>query len=142
MSDERFPVTWSGRTAVVAAAGEVDLTNAEGLREALLSSLEGDAAGLVADLTLTTFLDSAGVTAIVRASRRAAATGTTFRLVVTAAPVLRILSLVGIDQLIEIHPSVTAAVASLPDQTGNYSGQATVIDSMTRTPLGPPATDT
>lgn len=118
MSEKRYPVAWSGRTAVVTGVGEIDLTNADGLREALLAALDGDAAGLVADLTGTTFLDSAGVTALVRASRRAADTGATFRLAVTAQPVLRVLSLVGIDRLIEVYPSVAEAVASLPDHTG------------------------
>ena len=115
MSEERFPAVWSGRTAVVTAAGEVDLTNAESLRDALLSALNAGALGLVVDMTATTFLDSAGVTALARASRRATATGATLRLVVTAAPVLRVLNLVGIDQLLEVHPSVTDAVASLPE---------------------------
>jgi anti-anti-sigma factor len=115
VSEDRFPVTWSGRTAVVAAPGEVDLTNAEGLRDALLSSLNSGALGLVVDMTATTFIDSAGVTALVRASRRASATEATVRLAVTAAPVLRVLNLVGIDQLLDVHPSVSDAVASLPE---------------------------
>jgi anti-sigma B factor antagonist len=116
VSEERFPATWSGRTAVVTATGEIDLTNAEGLRDTLLSVLNSGALGLVVDLTATTFLDSAGVTALVRASRRAAATEATLRLAVTAAPVLRVLNLVGIDRLIEVHPSVTDAMASLPER--------------------------
>jgi anti-sigma B factor antagonist len=116
VSEERFPATWSGRTAVVTAAGEVDLTNAESLRDALLSALNAGALGLVADLTVTTFIDSAGVAALVRASRRADATKATVRLAVTAPAVLRVLNLVGIDQLIEVHPSVAAAVASLPER--------------------------
>jgi anti-anti-sigma factor len=115
VSEERFPATWSGRTAVVTAAGEIDLTNAEGFRDTLLSALNSGALGLVVDLTATTFLDSAGVTALVRASRRASATEATLRLAVTAAPVLRVLNLVGIDRLIEVHPSVTDAMASLPE---------------------------
>jgi anti-anti-sigma factor len=117
MSDERFPTAWSGRTAVVTAEREIDLTNAEGLRDALLSALNAGAAGLVVDMTMTTFIDSAGVTALVRASRRAAASDATVRLAVTAPPVLRVLNLVGIDRLIKVHPSVTAAQASLPDQS-------------------------
>jgi anti-anti-sigma factor len=115
VSEDKFPVAWSGRTAVVTATGEVDLTNAESLRDALLSALNAGARGLVVDMTATTFLDSAGVTALVRASRRSAATEATLRLAVTAAPVLRVLNLVGIDQLIEVYPSVSDAVASLPE---------------------------
>jgi len=117
MSDEGFPTAWSGRTAVVTAVREIDLTNAEGLRDALLSALNAGAAGLVVDMTMATFIDSAGVTALVRASRRAAAVDATVRLAVAAPPVLRVLSLVGIDRLIEVHPTVTAAQASLPDQS-------------------------
>ena len=100
---------------MVTAAGEIDLTNAEGLRDTLLSALNSGALGLVVDMTATTFLDSAGVTALVRASRRASATEATVRLAVTATPVLRVLNLVGIDRLIEVHPSVTDAMASLPE---------------------------
>ncbi len=100
---------------MVTATGEIDLTNAEGLRDALLSALNAGALGLVVDMTATTFIDSAGVTALVRASRRAAATEATVRLAVTAPAVLRVLNLVGIDQLIEVHPSVADAVASLPE---------------------------
>jgi anti-sigma B factor antagonist len=118
VSEERFPAAWSGRTAVVAASGEVDLTNADGLRNVLLSALDAGARGLVVDMTATTFLDSAGVTALVRTSRRASATGTTLRLAVTAPSVLRVLDLVGLDRLIGVYPGVSEAVASLPDQTG------------------------
>ena len=135
MSEERFPVTWSGRTAVVTAAGEIDLTNAESLRDSLLSALNAGALGLVVDLTATTFLDSAGVTALVRASRRTQASEATLRLAVTAQSVLRVLSLVGIDQLIQVHPSVAEALASLP-------AQLTVMDSSTRTPSGADTTET
>lgn len=135
MSEERFPARWYGQTAVVTGAGEIDLTNADGLRDALLSALNAGALGLVVDLTATTFLDSAGVTALVRTSRRAVASEATMRLAVTAPSVLRVLNLVGIDRLLEVYPSVTDAVASLP-------GQVTVIDSSTHSPSGPDATET
>lgn len=122
MSEERFPVTWAGQTAVVTATGEVDITNAEGLRDAFLSVLNAGARGLVVDMTATTFLDSAGVTALVRASRRAAATEATVRLAVTAPAVLRVLNLVGIDRLIEVYPSVADATASLPEHCAEPRG--------------------
>jgi anti-sigma B factor antagonist len=113
LSDERFPTTWSGRTAVVAGAREIDLTMADSFREALLSALNDGALGLIVDLTATVFIDSAGITALVRASRRAAASEAAVRLAVTAPAVLRVLDLVGVDQLIEVYPDVTAAAASL-----------------------------
>ena len=120
VSEERFPTAWSGRNAVVAASGEIDLTNADGLRDALLSALDAGARGLVVDMTATTFLDSAGVTALVRTSRRASATEATLRLAVTAPAVLRVLDLVGLDRLVGVYPSISEAVASLPNQTGPW----------------------
>ena len=118
VSDERFILAWSGRTAVVSAAGEIDITNAEGFRDTLLSALNAGAATLVVDMTSTTFIDSSGVTALVRAARRATAAEATLRLAVTAQPVLRVLNLVGVDRLVEVYHSLPDAVASLPDQTG------------------------
>ena len=125
MSGESFPVTWSGRTAIVRLPGEIDLTNADAIREGLLSALNQAAAALVVDMTATTFCDSAGITALVRASRRAAATGATIRLAASAPPVLRVLTLVGIDRLIDIYPGVDAALASLPGQTDNENRTVT-----------------
>ena len=135
MSEARFPATWSGQTAVVTAAGEIDLTIAEYLRNALLSTLNAGATALVVDLTGATFLDSAGVTALVRASNRASVSEAALRLAVTAPPVLRVIDLVGLNQLVPVYPSVAEAIASLPVQQ-------TVIDSSTHAPSGPDATET
>jgi anti-anti-sigma factor len=118
VSEDRFPVSWYGRTAVVELPAEIDLTIADDVREALLSVLNQGALGLVVDMTATTFCDSAGITALGRAIRRAGATGATMRLAATAQPVLRVFSLVGIDRMVDIHPTVEEARASLPDQTG------------------------
>jgi anti-sigma B factor antagonist len=124
VSGERFPVSWYGRTAVVKLPTEIDITVADDAREALLSVLNQGAAGLVVDMTATTFCDSAGITALGRAARRAAATGAMMRLAVASQPVLRVFALVGIDRVIDIHPTVEEARASLPDQTGGV-GQVT-----------------
>ena len=57
----------------------------------------------------TTFCDSAGLKAILAAHAQAAKIGTELRLVATA--VLRIMTIVGIDQLIPIYPTLEAALA-------------------------------
>jgi hypothetical protein len=46
------------------------------------------------------------------------------RLAAASQPVLRVFALVGIDRVIDIHPTVEEARASLPDQTGGV-GQVT-----------------
>jgi anti-sigma B factor antagonist len=110
--EARFPATWSGQTAVISAAGAIDLTNAEPLRDALLSAFNAGATAVVVDLTAATFLDSAGIAALVHASRRARRDGADLR-VAAGSAVLRILELVGLDQLVPVYLSVEAALASL-----------------------------
>jgi anti-sigma B factor antagonist len=114
MPGELFPVLWFDGTAIVRLPAEVDITNADDLRESLLSVLNQGAVALVADMTLTTFCDSAGINALARAVRRAAASSAKIRVAAGAPAVLRVFTLVGIDRVIDVHPSVAAALASLP----------------------------
>ena len=117
MSQERHPVLWIGQTAVVALPAEIDIANADQVREDLLAVLNQGAAVLIADLSGTTFCDSAGVSALVRTFRRADASHSEMRLVVTVSSVLRVLSLTGVDRLLDIYPNVTVALASPPGST-------------------------
>jgi anti-anti-sigma factor len=110
MTAADYGVRWVGRQAVVAMPPEIDATNADQIRRALLIAASHDAAVLIVDMSGTTFCDSAGVRAIIAAYQQAAAAGTQLRLVATA--VLRILTLVGADQLIPIYPTLEAALAA------------------------------
>ena len=67
---------------------------------------------LIIDMSRTTFCDSAGVQVIIDTYNQAAAAGTRLRLVATA--VVRILTLVGVDQLMPIYPTLEAALADGP----------------------------
>ena len=87
MPGEHFPVLWIGHTAVVALPAEIDITIADQVREDMLSVINQGAALLVADLSNTTFCDSSGVSALVRAFRRAQADGGEMRLVVSTPAV-------------------------------------------------------
>lgn len=118
MSGEDFPVRWSGRTAVVTLPAEVDLTVADAAREVLLEVLNQGAALLVVDMTATTFCDSAGITALVRAARRAAASNAGIRVAAATTTVLRVFSLVGIDRLIAVCPSVADAMTLASPPSG------------------------
>ena len=123
---------WAGQTAVIRLPGEIDLTISDATREALLEVLNQRPATLIVDMSQTTFCDSAGISALVRAARRASASTIELRLVAIAAPVLRVFSLVGIDRLIGVYPSVADAL----------SGQATAMENRTITPLEPDSTQT
>ena len=116
MSQERYPVLWIGQVAVVTLPVEIDVTNADVVREDLLAVLNHGAVLLVADLSKTTFCDSAGVSALVRTFRRAAASASGMRLVVSAPAVQRVLSITGVDRLLDIFPSVAASLAGPYDQ--------------------------
>ena len=111
MAGAHYPVLWIGQTAVVTMPAEIDITIADQVREDLLAAVNQGAGLLIADLSNTTFCDSSGVSALARAFRRAQASGGEMRLVVTGPAVLRVLSLTGVDRLVDIYPSVTAALA-------------------------------
>ena len=111
MTAEGGQLRWMGEQAVVTVPAEIDTINAGEVRQALLAASH-DATVLIIDMSGTTFCDSAGVQAIIDTYNQAAATYTQLRLVATA--VLRILTLVGVDQLIPIYPTLEAALAGTP----------------------------
>jgi anti-sigma B factor antagonist len=104
-------VVWVGRVAVIKLPAEIDVSNAEQAREDLLAAVGQDASLVIADMSATTFCDSAGVTALVRTARTANARGTGLRVAARAPAVTRVLTITGVDRLIEIYPSVAAAMA-------------------------------
>jgi anti-sigma B factor antagonist len=117
VSGECYPVLWIGQTAVVTLPAEIDITNAGQVREVLLSVLNQGAVVLIADLSKTTFCDSAGVSALARTFRRADASHSEMRLVVGTPAVQRVLAITGVDRLLDIYSGVTAALRNPHDST-------------------------
>ena len=118
MSQERYPVLWIGQVAVVTLPEEIDVTIADSVREELLAILDRGATLLIADLSKTEFCDSAGVSALVQAYRRASTSGSPMRLVIGTPSVQRVLSITGVDRLVDIFPSVAASLAGAPGPAG------------------------
>ena len=81
---------------VVAAPAEIDIANTEMLRAALISA--------AAD----------GYATVVRGHKRAAAKGGELRLVIGAASLLRIFSVIGVDRVIPIFTTLAEALGELP----------------------------
>src|SRR2546429_727787 len=133
MPDDLFPVTWTGRRAIVSFPGQVDISNVDQLRDRLLSVINRGAAVLIADMPSTVSCDHAAVDAIARACQRAAASGTQLRLVVAAPLVRRVLSIEGLDRLVAIYPLLDAALAAgsaIPAPSGTTSPpQASLISA-------------
>jgi len=122
VSPERYPVLWIGQTAVLTLPPEIDVTNADALREDMLSLLNQGASALIADMSTTTFCDSAGVSALVRAYKRATASSADVRLVITSPAVERVLTLIGVGHFINRYPTVAAAMAGLDAEAAATPG--------------------
>jgi anti-sigma B factor antagonist len=132
---EHFPVLWLDRVAVISLPVEIDITNAGLVRDDLLSVLNREPDMLIVDMGGTTFCDSVGVNALVRAHRRATASAAQIRLVVTAPAVLRVLAITGVDHLLKVYPSVAVALETsdrpiqedrlIQDEEPGYAGAAT-----------------
>ena len=97
-----------GRRAVLSVVGEVEITTAAEL-EAAIESAATRAFDIWLDLSGTTFMDSSGVHVVVEARGRLAAANRRLVVICPDGPVLRVLTLTGVDQLLEIHPSRGAA---------------------------------
>jgi anti-sigma B factor antagonist len=116
-------VAWLGEAAVIMLPEEIDISNADQVRDDLLTLLNRGPAMLIVDMAQTTFCDSAGVNALVRAHKRATANGADMRLIVAAPGVARILAITGVDRLIAVYPSVMASLEAV-DADGAADGPA------------------
>ena len=100
---------------VVRVSGEVDMSHEEELRGELRTAIAAGAKGIVVDLTECEFIDSSGVRALLLSREAQRSEEDSERLAVAAASdqILRILSVMGIDRVIPIRPTVEDAAAVL-----------------------------
>lgn len=122
MPDIRFPVTLTGDVPVVSAPEEIDATNAEGLRTAMLKAAHLHPV-MVIDMSQTRFCDSAGLHALLTARRRASDQGGDLVLVLSGAAVLRLLAISGADRLIPNFATLDEALAYVADMTAESTAR-------------------
>jgi anti-sigma B factor antagonist len=122
MPDDRFPVDVIQGVPVVTAPEEIDITNTEGLRSALLRAAADGHGTLVVDMTWTRFCDSSGLHALIAAHKRAQAEDCEVRLVIPGTPVLRVFALTGMDRVI---PNFTTLAEALNTAATTTTGMAT-----------------
>jgi len=111
MPDGSFPVEIVKGMPVVAAPEEIDITNAEALRSALLTAAANGPGTLVVDMTRTRFCDSSGLHALIAVHKRAGAEGREVLLVIPSVAVLRVFALTGMDMMIPNFTSLADALA-------------------------------
>ena len=119
MLDDRFPAELVEGVPVVAAPEEIDITNAEALRSALLEAATNGHRTLVVDMTQTKFCDSSALHTLLAAHKRAEAEGREVLLVIPSTTVLRVFAITGVDRMIPNFTSLPEALA----QTGRRDHQ-------------------
>ena len=105
--------------AVVALTGELDAHTVGRLRSLLAEQLLAGPGNLVIDLSGLTFIDSAGLAALIAADKGVRRAGTRMVLAAPGAPVSKVLRLTGLDALLTTTHTVDEALALLvPDPRG------------------------
>jgi anti-sigma B factor antagonist len=106
-----------GCVPVAHVQGEIDLSNADEilLQAGLEVAVRGEGVpALVLDLTGVSYIDSAGIRALLELSERLSAQGRSMRVVVgEEASIARVLELAGVPELLALAPTVEAAVVEL-----------------------------
>lgn len=96
---------------VVALAGELDLYNANDVREALIGLTAEEPARLVVDLAEVTFIDSTALGVLIEARSRMA-NRRAFLLAAPGMETKRALEISGLDKHFSVHDSVDQAIAA------------------------------
>ena len=108
MVDRYFDVTSAvgGPEAVVTVSGDLDLATVPRLDDELAGVLAGDHAveRLVVDLSGVDFVDSSGLTALIKSNRRAKEDGLAFVLRSPSERVMRTLKLTQLETVLDIEP--------------------------------------
>jgi anti-anti-sigma factor len=112
MDPDRFAIATAtrGDALVITVAGEVDLATSPELARAVEGPANG-AVRVVADLSAITFLDSSGISTLVRAQCELTRRGLELHVVATPdGPVRRVLELMSLNDLLTVVDSLDAAL--------------------------------
>jgi anti-anti-sigma factor len=101
------------RIAFVKLPAAVDCTNIRMVMDSLTSALAGHPSVLIVDGAGMEYCDCGGISALVCAERRAATIGTRLRVVVTSQLVQRVIELTAADEMLDVYPTMDAALADL-----------------------------
>jgi anti-anti-sigma factor len=95
---------------VVALPGEIDTTNASEIFTLITAAIAPGVLVVIADLTATSFCDSAGLRYLLLAHRHAADVGAQLRLAVPPhGPIGRVVQLTGINRHVPVYPTLQLA---------------------------------
>jgi len=107
-----------GLLTMVTFAAEIDMATAGAIGEQIAAALAPGVRTVIADMTATTFCDSAGITMLIRARKQATAHGAELRLLLPCPNVLRVLKMQGVDAVLPIYRNLEEALTGLAVTTG------------------------
>lgn len=112
VSEQPDQVSQVDGVPVVRAAVEVDATNAQDLRSAILAAISTGTERLIVDMGGTEFCDSTGLNVLVRAHKRLEDAGGGLLLVATEPTLLRIFKVTGMDTMFHLFASLDEALVA------------------------------
>ena len=114
--DFRVDVDESAHCVAIKVTGELDIATAPQLVQAL-EGVADDAPRVTVDLLGTSFIDSTGLTTLFRAHRRFEEAQREFGLICGPdnVEILRVIDLMGFDEVFTMYPSLAAAGCEGPD---------------------------
>jgi anti-sigma B factor antagonist len=113
VADLEVSVTEERGIWVVTVVGDVDVSNAAKLRDALDRVLANGESRLVVVLCRVSFMDSTGLGILVGRLKVVRARRGSMRLLCVAPRLLRVLSITGLDTVFPLHETLADAVAAL-----------------------------
>jgi anti-anti-sigma factor len=100
------------RVIVARVTGEIDLSNAESIENAIAEATPNHALALILDVSALNYLDSAGIHLVYKLREKLRARGQTLRLVIPAdSPANDALRLAGVSRNIDTAETLEAAIA-------------------------------
>jgi anti-anti-sigma factor len=112
-------VDYRDSVGIVTVRAEMDIVRAHDLREQLLGAVRNEDLGLVVDLTSTTYIDSVGVSLLFELAERLSERQLRLAVVLPEAGLVeRVLRIVNLDSVTEIHPTVDEAVGAIRTADG------------------------
>jgi anti-anti-sigma factor len=107
-------VDYQDSVGVVTLTGEVDIVQAGQLRERLLGALRNEDLGLVVDLTEASYIDSVGVSLLFELAEKLSERQLRLAVVLPDGGLVgRVLGIVNLRSVAEVHPSVDDAVGAI-----------------------------
>ena len=98
---------------VLSAVGEVDTSTADMVPDAVDAVLDAGGVRVFLDLSQVTFIDSSGASAVLAAHRAAEARDARLAVVSPSRQALRVIELLGLEDLLRIYDDLPAAIRDL-----------------------------